>query len=124
MTEIENKVSEEIENKVSEESKPKKNRKTTPVAIYPERPTRIVSIDGEYIKAFFKGEFEKGTITRKEIGQWADKAKKLIQEKGERAYFQEFRTEFVKKFFPELEKRKTEKVKKESMANFLENLLS
>lgn len=105
-----------------EEVQPKK-RKVAPVAVYPEVPTRITSIDGQYIKDFFKGEFEKGTITRKELGLWADKSKALIAEKGDRAYFQPFRAEFVQAFFPDLEKRKTQKVKKESMTDFLEGLL-
>lgn len=114
-------VKEEI---ITEVKKEKKHRKTTPIASYPEVPTRIVAIDGQYIKDYFKGEFEKGNITRKELGVWADKSKKLIAEKGERAYFQEFRAQFVKKFFPDLETRKTEKIKKESMTDFLESLLS
>ena len=105
-----------------EEVQPKK-RKVAPVAVYPEVPTRITSIDGQYIKDFFKGEFEKGNITRKELGLWADKSKALIAEKGDRAYFQPFRAEFVQAFFPDLEKRKTQKVKKESMTDFLEGLL-
>lgn len=106
-----------------EEVQLKKTRKTTPVAVYPEVPTRIIAIDGQYIKDYFKGEYEKGNITRKELGIWADKSKAYIAEKGERAYFQPFRTEFVQAFFPELEKRKTQKVKKESMTDFLEGLL-
>ena len=105
------------------EAQPKKTRKTTPIAIYPEVPTRIIAIDGQYIKDYFKGEFANGKITRKELGEWADLSKKLIAEKGDRAYFQEFRSQFVEKFFPELEKRKTQKVKKESMTDFLEGLL-
>lgn len=101
----------------------KKTRKTTPIAVYPANPTRIVAIDGKYIKDYLKGEFENGNLTRKEIGEWADKAKEMIKTHGDRKYFQKFRTAFVKKFFPELEERKTEKEKKESMAEFLESLL-
>jgi len=108
---------------VKPEVKEKKTRKTTPIAKYPEVPTRIIAIDGQYIKDYFKGEFEKGNITRKELGLWADKSKELIAAKGDRAYFQEFRAQFVKQFFPDLENRKNQKVKKESMTDFLEGLL-
>lgn len=101
----------------------KKTRKTTPIAVYPEIPTRIVAIDGQYIKDYFAGEFKAGNITRKELGEWADTSKKLIAEKGDRAYFQEFRAQFVHKFFPDLENRKVKKEKKESMTDFLESLL-
>lgn len=107
----------------SEEVQPKRTRKTTPIAVYPEVPSRIIAIDGQYIKDYFAGEFKAGNITRKEIGEWTDLAEKLIAEKGERAYFQEFRAQFVQKFFPDLEKRKSQKVKKESMSDFLKGLL-
>ena len=108
---------------VEAEPKPKQTRQVSPVVIYPEVPTRIISIDGQYIKDYLKGEFEKGKITRKELGLWADKAETLIAEKGERKYFQEFRSAFVKAFFPELEQRKNQKAKKENMADFIKGLL-
>ena len=109
-----------------EPKKVKKPRKTTPIAIYPEIPTRIVSIDLQYIKDYFKGEFEAGRITRKEIGEWADKYKDIVAAKGANGavkYFQEFRGEFIKKYFPELEERRYAKEKKESLGDFLEGLL-
>lgn len=100
----------------------KARRKTTPTAIYPETPTRIVAIDSQYIRDYFKGEYEAGRIKAPIIKKYSKRYKELVAEKGERAYFQTYRTEFVKEFFPALAASQ-KKQNKESMSDFLDSLL-
>lgn len=115
-------VNEQVAAEVVEEPKEKKHRATTPIAKYPEKPTRIVAIDSLYIKGFFAGEYAKGKISKKELGEWSKRVKELIEIEGNRGYFQPFRTEFVKKYFPELLNLKPKK-NNESISDFLDGLL-
>lgn len=111
----------EIETTAAETTK--RTRKTTPIAKYPEIPTRIIAIDGQYTRDFFKDKAAKGEISKEELQEWAKLTRTLIEEKGERAYFQAFRQEFVKAFFPALLEASKQKAKRESMADFLEGLM-
>lgn len=123
MAKKENITNETVETTTSAEPiKPKQKRATTPTAIYPDKPTRIVSIDSQYIRDYFKGEYEAKRIDADTIREFSALSKKLVGEKGERAYFQPYRNEFVKRFFPELDKNR-KKANQESMADFLDNLL-
>ena len=105
------------------ETAEKKKRTTVPPAKYPEVPTRIVAIDSKYIKAYLKDNFEKGNISRDEIVGWDKLYKDLVEIHGERLYFHEYRKQFVKAYFPDLEDRISEGKKKESMGDFLASLL-
>ena len=103
--------------------KEKKPRATTPIAKYPDKPTRVIAIDGEYIREFFKAKYEAGEISSEELLKWSDLTKELIEAKGDRGYFQPLRKEFVKAFFPELLDIQPLKKEKESMADFLKGLV-
>lgn len=105
------------------ETKAKKARTPIPAAIYPEVPTRIVAIDGKYIKAYFADNFQKGNISREEVEGWNKLYNELVEEYGERSYFMTYRKEFVKAYFPELLERIATPQKKESMGDFLSALL-
>lgn len=83
----------------AEPAKPKQKRKTTPIAIYPDKPSRIIDIDGQYIRDYFNGEYQVGKISADTIREFSALSKKLVDEKGERAYFQAYRAKFVETFF-------------------------
>lgn len=105
------------------ETTEKKKRATVPAAKYPEVPTRIVAIDSKYIKAYLKDNYEKGAISREELVGWNKLYKDLVEIHGERLYFHEYRKQFVKAYFSNLEDRISEGKKKESMGDFLDSLL-
>lgn len=101
----------------------KKKRQSIPAAIYPEKPTRIVAIDSKYIKDYLADNFKNGNISRDEMIGWQKLYNDCVETKGERGYFQEYRKQFVKAYFPELVARIDTGSKKESMGDFISSLL-
>ena len=99
-------------------------KKMVPPAKYPEVPTRITSIDGDYIKEFLAAGYKKGEISAQEIKDWNKLYLELVDIHGERLYFHEYRKQFIKAYFPALETRITEGGKKPSMGDFLTSLLA
>lgn len=100
-----------------------KKRKSIPAAVYPEKPTRIVAIDSKYIKDYLADNFTKGNISKEELIGWQTLYNDCVETRGERGYFQEYRKQFVKAYFPELVGRINTGSKKESMGDFISSLL-
>ena len=100
----------------------KKTRKIE-TCIYPEEPRNIPSIDATYIKSYLKDKYEKKEISRKTLIDFKEKCEEYIAAKGDRAYFMSYRDYFVQKFFPQLLVRSKTKSKKQSMVDFLDELI-
>ena len=91
-------------------------------AVYPNIPSEIRAIDSTYIKAYLADNYKNGKISKAELADWQKLTTELVAAHGERAYFMPLRTQFVKAYFPSLVKKSKSK-NKESMSDFLANLL-
>ncbi len=96
----------------------KRTRTAPPIAKYPEKPKRIVSIDLDYIKDYLSHE----AIPASDIKDMAIRVKALREEKGNRGFFQEVRKDFVNKYFPELNNPILKKQKKQPFDDWLLDL--
>lgn len=104
-------------------SETKRTRKSTPIAVYPEIPATTAAIDSAYIKAYLADNYKKGNISKDELRQWLEDYNACAADKGNRAYFQEYRRKFVSAYFPALGIQTARKSKQESMGDFLAALL-
>lgn len=83
----------------------KKTRTPIEHAVYPAEPKRVAAIDKEYIQDYLRDKFKSGETSRKELVMWQSRYRECVAAKdkfGERAYFQDYRKEFVNAFFPKL----------------------
>lgn len=103
------------------ENKRKKNYET---AVYPAVPTTTASIDKKYIEDYLSDNFKKGNISKDELIGWKKLYTDCVDAKGERGYFQQYRKEFVKAYFPTLAVKTKNKANNVSFADFIDSLLA
>lgn len=96
-------------------------KKTYETAIYPAIPTTTAAIDKAYIEAYLADNFKKGEISREELIGWKKLYNDCVDAKGERGYFQRYRKEFVKAYFPSLGIKTSDKT---NIADFIDSLLA
>lgn len=101
-----------------EKEKIKRTRTAPPIAKYPKKPTRITSIDLDYIKDYLTEE----PIPASDVRDMAVKVKEAIAKRGNRGFFQDVRKEFVNKYFPELNDPALKKQKKKPFDEWLLDL--
>lgn len=96
-------------------------RKTYETAVYPALPEATVAIDKTYIEAYLADNFKNGNISREEMIGWKKLYTDCVEAKGERGYFQQFRKEFVKAYFPTLAAKTKSNA---DMGDFIDSLLA
>lgn len=86
-------------------------------AMEEKKVTKVLDINREFVEAFAA----KASVD--DILWIRERTARLMEEKGEKAYFAAFRTEFAKKFMPEIIAEK-KIVKKPSMLDNLDKILA
>lgn len=96
-------------------------QKTYETAVYPAIPETTAAIDKTYIESYLADNFKKGNISREEMIGWKKLYTDCVEAKGERGYFQQFRKQFVKAYFPTLAAKAKSK---KDMGDFIDSLLA
>lgn len=89
------------------------------VAVMEEKKvTKVLDINREFVEKFA------AEASVNDILWIRERTARLMEEKGEKAYFAAFRTEFAKRFIPEIIAEKKKPAKKPSMLDNLDKILA
>ncbi len=89
------------------------------VVAYPEKPATVNDVSAKYIIDFLKDKLSTGEVTKEKVLEYVKKLEAAEKKAGKATIgtFNEVRKEFIKDYFPELNKKK-----KNNKPTFLQEL--